>query len=88
MADSGQQQPADAEVDTLVNDIFEMLTEMNARKIDISCERQYFNKLLQDMRVKLQRAVSARRMQDGTPGGFSAPLLRRWAFRAESVHAY
>ena len=36
MADSGQQQTADAEVDTLVDDIFEMLMEMDVKKIDIS----------------------------------------------------
>ena len=59
MADSGQQQPADAEVDTLVNDIFEMLIEMDVRKVDISCERQYFNKLLQDVRNLQPPEVSA-----------------------------
>ena len=63
MADSGQQQSADAEVDMLVNDIFEMLIEMDVRKIDISSERLYFNKLLQDVRNLQPPEVSAVRLR-------------------------
>ena len=63
MADSGQQQTADAEVDTLVNDIFEMLIEMDVRKIDISSERLYFNKQLQDVRNLQPPKVSAVRLR-------------------------
>jgi hypothetical protein len=41
MAESGQQPTVDA---TLVNDIFEMLMEMDIRKIDIRLQRQYFDR--------------------------------------------
>jgi hypothetical protein len=50
MADSGQQPTVDAEVQTLVNDIFEMLMAMDVRKNDISLQRQYFDRLLHDLR--------------------------------------
>jgi hypothetical protein len=44
--DSGQQPTADAKVDTLVNAIFEMLMEVDVRKIDIRTQKLYFEKLL------------------------------------------
>ena len=47
MAESGQQPTVDA---TLVNDIFEMLMEMDIRKIDIRLQRQYFDRILHDLR--------------------------------------
>jgi hypothetical protein len=44
MADSGQQPTAGSEGDTLVNDIFDMMSDMKIKKIDIGSERLYFNK--------------------------------------------
>ncbi len=49
MADSGQQPTAGSEVDTLVDDIFDMMSEMKIRKIDIGFKRLYFNKLLHNL---------------------------------------
>jgi hypothetical protein len=63
MADSGQQPTVDAEVQTLVNDIFKMLLEMDIRKIDISLQRQYFDRLLHDLRNLQPPEVSVVRLR-------------------------
>ncbi len=60
MAESGQQPTVDA---TLVNDIFEMLMEMDIRKIDISLQRQYFDRLLHDLRNLQPPEVSVVRLR-------------------------
>ena len=64
MADSGQQPTAGSEVDTLVNDIFDMISDMKIRKIAIGSLELYFNKLLHDLpslppevSAKLQKTV-------------------------------
>jgi hypothetical protein len=62
MADSGQQSTAGSELDTLVNDIFDMMSDMKIRKIDIGSERLYLNKLLRD-KPSLPPEVSADRMR-------------------------
>ncbi len=61
MADSGQQPTGGSEVDKLVNDIFDMMSDMKIRKIDIGSERLYFNKLLLD-EPSLPPEVSAESM--------------------------
>ncbi len=61
MADSGQQPTACSELDTVVNDIFDMMSDMKIRKIYIGSERLYFNKLLRD-KPSLPLEVSAERM--------------------------
>jgi hypothetical protein len=43
MADSGQQPTASADVDTLVNEIFEMLMDMEIKRIDHSSHKLYFD---------------------------------------------
>ena len=63
MADSGQQPTASAEVDKLVNKIFEMLMEIDESKINISTQRLYLEKLLQDLRNKQSPEVSAERLR-------------------------
>jgi hypothetical protein len=60
MAESGQQPTVDA---TLVNDIFEMLMEMDIRKIDIRLQRQYFDRLLHDLRNLQPPEVSVVRLR-------------------------
>ena len=62
MADSGEQPTADAEVHTLVNAIFEMLMEIDESKINISTQRLYLDKLLQDLH-KQSPEVSAERLR-------------------------
>ncbi len=62
MADSGQQPTAGSEVETLVNDIFDMMSEMKIRKIAIGFLEMYFNKLLHDL-PSLPPEVSAKRMR-------------------------
>ena len=49
MADSGEQPTADAEVDTLVNEIFEMLMDMEIKRIDHSSHKLYFDTILRDL---------------------------------------
>ena len=63
MADSGEQPTADAEVDTLVNAIFEMLMEIDESKINISSQRLYLDKLLHDLRSNQSQEVSAARLR-------------------------
>ena len=63
MADSGEQPTADAEVDTLVNEIFEMLMDMEISKINISSQRLYLDKLLHDLRNNQSPEVSAERLR-------------------------
>ena len=63
MADSGEQPTADAEVDTLVNEIFEMLMDMEISKINISSQRLYLDKLLHDLRSNQSQEVSAARLR-------------------------
>jgi hypothetical protein len=48
MADSGQQPTASAEVDTLVNEIFEMLMDMEIKRIDHSSHKLCFDTILRD----------------------------------------
>jgi hypothetical protein len=62
MADSGQQPTAGSEVDTLVHDIFDMMSNMKIRKIAIGSLELYFNKLLHDL-PSLPPEVSAERMR-------------------------
>ena len=68
MAESGQQPTVDA---TLVNDIFEMLMEMDIRKIDIRLQRQYFDRLLHDLRNQPPEVsvVRLRKFMATPPGG-------------------
>ncbi len=51
MADSGQQPTASAEVDTLVNEIFEMLMDMEIKRIDHrdSSDKLCFDTILRDL---------------------------------------
>ena len=49
MADSGQQPTASAEVDNLVNEIFEMLMDMEVKRIDHSSQKLYFDTILRDL---------------------------------------
>jgi hypothetical protein len=49
MADSGQQRTASAEVDSLVNEIFEMLMDMEIKRIDHSAHKLYFDTILRDL---------------------------------------
>ncbi len=64
MADSGQQPTAGSEVHTLVNDIFDMTSDMQLRKIDIGSLGQYFTILLHEV-PSLPPEVSAERMRTG-----------------------
>ncbi len=45
----GQQPTASAEVDTLVNEIFEMLMDMEIKRIDHSSHKLYFDTKLRDL---------------------------------------
>jgi hypothetical protein len=68
MAESGQQPTAGSELDTLVNVIFDMMSNMKIRKIDrgfeSESERLYFNKLLRDEHSEsLPPEVNAERMR-------------------------
>ncbi len=62
MADSGQQPTAVSEVHTLVNDIFDIMSDMKIRKIDIGSERQYFTIPLHEV-PSLPPEVSAERLR-------------------------
>ena len=62
--ESSQQPTADcaAITDTLVNEIMELLTEMNVRGMDVSCERLVFQNLIRSMPTQSPE-VSAGRLQ-------------------------
>jgi hypothetical protein len=65
MADSGQQPTAgsdSSDVHTLVNDVFDMMSDMKIRKIDIGSESRYFNILLHEV-PSWPPEVSAERMR-------------------------
>jgi hypothetical protein len=62
MANSGQQPTASAEVDTLVNDIFEMLIDMKIKRIDHSSHKLYFDVILRDLH-SFSPEVSAERLR-------------------------
>jgi hypothetical protein len=49
MADSGQQPTVSAEVYTLVNEIFEMLMDMDIKRINHSSHKLYFDTILLDL---------------------------------------
>jgi hypothetical protein len=49
MADSGQQPVASAVVDTLVNEIFEMLMDMEIKRIDHSSHKLHFDTIMRDL---------------------------------------
>ncbi len=62
MADSGQQPTGRAEFDTLVDEIFEMLTEMEIKRIDYSSHKLYFDTILRDL-PSFSPEVSAGRLR-------------------------
>ncbi len=63
MAVSGQQPTAVSKVHTMVNDIFDMMSDMKIRKIYIASERQYFTILLHEV-PSLPPEVSAERLRN------------------------
>mmetsp|Transcript_21798 Transcript_21798/g.45819 ORF Transcript_21798/g.45819 Transcript_21798/m.45819 type:complete len:146 (+) Transcript_21798:187-624(+) len=78
MADSGQQPTADT--DTLVNKIFEYLTQMDIKQMDVSCERVFFQTLLRDLPT-LSPEIKAGRLQK-----FSATLRRKYRMLEDAAN--
>jgi hypothetical protein len=80
MADSGQ---PPTEVDTLVNEIFEMLMDVEIKRIDHSSHKLYFDAILRGL-PSFSPEVSAERLrkfmsmlQEGTSGAAPASIFRR-----------
>ena len=74
MADSVQQPTADT--NTLLNEIFEMITDMEIKRINVSCAQQSLQSLLQSL-PKLSPEVGAGHLQN-----FRTTLLIK--YRAEA----
>jgi hypothetical protein len=80
MADSGQQPTADT--DALVNEIFVLLAYMEIKRIDVSCERVFFQNLLRSLPTE-SLEVSAGRLQNFRTT--LRTLLRNYRAEAEAA---